>query len=170
VAARPLPFDPIAEARRHWEAHGWATAASGMATVTSVMRVQRILLARVDDHLRPLGLTFARYEVLMLLVFSRTGQLPLGKMGDRLQVHSSSVTNSVDRLEADGLVQRVANAADGRSTLAEITAKGRHVAGQATEVLNDQVFTSLELAADEQAEMAEVLGKIRVSAGDFLAF
>ncbi len=44
-----------------------------MAAVTSVMRAQAIVLARVEDVLRPLGLTFARYEVLMLLLFSGRG-------------------------------------------------------------------------------------------------
>ena len=72
-----------------------------MAAVTSVMRAHQIMLARVDDALRPLGLTFARYELLMLLQFSRTGSLPLSKIGSRLQVHPASVTNVVDRLERD---------------------------------------------------------------------
>ena len=43
-----LPFDPIAEATRQWETRGWADAAPGMAAVTSVMRVQQLLLARVE--------------------------------------------------------------------------------------------------------------------------
>jgi DNA-binding MarR family transcriptional regulator len=167
VSPEPLPFDPIVEARRHWDDHGWGAAAAGMATVTSVMRVQQILLARVDEHLRPFGLTFARYEVLMLLMFSRTGRLPLGKMGARLQVHSSSVTNAVDRLEGHGLVRRVANAADGRSTLAEITDQGRRTAEEATAVLNEHVFASLELADAEQVEVWAGLRRIRHGAGDF---
>ena len=55
---------------------------------------------------RPYGLTFARFEALALLSFSRRGALPLGKIGDRLQVHPTSVTNTVNRLERDGLVRR----------------------------------------------------------------
>jgi DNA-binding MarR family transcriptional regulator len=167
MAPEPLPFDPIAEAARHWDEQGWGRARSGMATVTSVMRVQQIMLARVDEQLRPFDLSFARYEVLMLLRFSRTGRLPLGKMGARLQVHSSSVTNAVDRLEAQGLVRRVANAADRRSTLAEITDRGRRVAEQATERLNQQVFAPLEVAESEQADLFASLRRIRLGAGDF---
>ena len=78
------------------------------------------------------GLTFARYEVLMLLSFSRQGALPLGKIGERLQVNAASVTNAVDRLEADGLVTRRSNPDDGRGRLARLTASwsaeclGRH--------------------------------------------
>ena len=75
---RTLPDDPIDRAADHWRAHGWGDAADGMAVLTSVMRVQQILLAAVESWLRPLGLTFARYEVLMLLLFSRRGALPVG--------------------------------------------------------------------------------------------
>src|ERR1700712_4662088 len=98
-----LPFDPIEEARRQWTAHGWRDAADGMAAVTSLMRAQQLMLARVDRLLRPLGLTFARYEVLMLLLFSSSGALPLNVVGNRLQVHPTSVTSAVDRLGAPGL-------------------------------------------------------------------
>ena len=98
-----------------------------MAVVTSIMRLQQIFLARADAVLRPLGLTFARYEVLMLLSFSRRDALPLGKIGERLQVNPASVTNAVDRLEADGLVTRRSNPDDGRVTLAALTPSGRRV-------------------------------------------
>src|ERR1700735_3099634 len=97
---RRLRFDPIAEAERQWGAHGWSDQASGMAVVTSIMRLQQIFLGRADAVLRPLGLTFARYEVLMLLSFARKGALPLGKIGERLQGNAASVHNAVDRLQA----------------------------------------------------------------------
>ena len=60
----------------------------------------------MDGALRPHNLTFARYEALVLLTFSRSGRLPMRVMGDRLQLHPTSVTNIVDRLQADGLVRR----------------------------------------------------------------
>jgi DNA-binding MarR family transcriptional regulator len=123
---RPLPFDAIAEARRQWEAHRWPVP-SAMAAATSIMRAQQIVLARVDSVLRPLDLTFARYEALVLLYFSRQGALPLGKMGDRLMLHPTSVTNIIDRLEDQGLVRRVPHPTDRRTTLAEITDDGRAV-------------------------------------------
>ena len=101
-----------------------------MAVVTSIMRVQQMLAAHVEHILRPLGLTFARYEVLMLLTFSRRGALPLGKIGERLQVHPASVTNAVDRLEDDGLVRRSPNPSDGRGVLAAISPGGATKSGR----------------------------------------
>eukprot|EP01032_Pedospumella_encystans_P009400 gene9401-biopygen7846 len=38
-----------------------------MAMVTSLVRVQQLVMERIEAVLRPLDLTFARYEILMLL-------------------------------------------------------------------------------------------------------
>jgi DNA-binding MarR family transcriptional regulator len=138
-----------------------------MAVVTSVMRVHQIFLARVDDALAPFGLTFARYEVLMLLTFTRHGQMPLGKIGQRLQVHPASVTNVIDRLEGDGLVQRRPHPTDLRTTLASITAKGRRVAAKATEVLNRDVFADVGPSPESLGELFDSMADLRRAAGDF---
>src|SRR5699024_3032004 len=98
-----------------------------MAAVTSVMRAQQLLLGELDGALKPFGLTFARFEALVLLTFSSSGSLPLGKIGERLMVHPTSVTNTIDRLEGQGLVLRRPNPSDGRGVLAEITDEGREI-------------------------------------------
>ena len=169
MPADPLPFDPILEARRQWEAHGWEWAADGMAAVTSVFRAQQIYLARIDAVLRPLGLTFARYEVLMLLRFSRRGALPLSKVGARLQVHPTSVTNAVGRLVEQGLIERRPHPTDGRTTLAEITEAGRRLAAEATDAVNEHVFRRPGLDPAGVGVLVEVLQQLRAGAGDFSA-
>jgi DNA-binding MarR family transcriptional regulator len=140
-----------------------------MGAVTSLMRVQQILLARLNALLEPFGLTFARYEALMILFYSRRGALPLGKMGVRLQVHRTAITNIVDRLERDGLVARVAHERDRRTTLAEITPEGRRVARRATKVLNRERFGTAPLGDAELSELSELLRDVRFDAGDFAA-
>jgi DNA-binding MarR family transcriptional regulator len=139
-----------------------------MAVVTSVMRVHQLLLAELDDVLRPFGLTFARYEVLMLLQFSRRAALPLGKIGVRLQVAPGAVTNAVDRLEDDGLVRRQPHPTDHRTTLASITIRGRHRVLKATEQLN-AVFADLALTTTEQRQLVSLLGRLRAGGGDSVA-
>ena len=139
-----------------------------MAAITSIMRAQQVLMARLNELLRPLGLTFPRYEALMLLSFTRTGALPLGKIGERLQVHRTSVTNIIDKLEADGLVERVPHADDRRATLATITAAGRDRAAQASEVLNAAGFGLDALSEDELDALTEILRSLRLDAGDFV--
>ena len=161
-----LPFDPIEEAKRQWTNHGWGAQAGAMAVVTSIMRVEQLLLARVDEALRPFGLTFARYEALALLSFAKPGGLPLGKVGQRLQVHPASVTNAIDRLEAQGLVRRRPHPTDGRTTLAQITRKGRTLAEKATVGLN-AVFAGLDLDPAEASQLFDLLQKLRRAEGDF---
>ncbi len=167
TSRKPLAFDPVAEARRHWVEAGWEDAAPGMALVTSVMRVQQVFLASVDEVLAPHGLTFARYELLMLLTFTRKGELPLGKISERLQVHAASVTNAVDRLEKQGYVRRDPHPYDGRAVLAVLTPAGRKVARQATADVNAKVFTALGVDADEADQIFTLLRGLRRSAGDF---
>jgi DNA-binding MarR family transcriptional regulator len=163
----PLRFDPIAEAVRNWRGAGWDDAAPGMALVTSVMRAHQIFLGRVDAALAPFDLTFSRFEVLMLLDFSRLGRLPLSRIGERLQVHPASVTNAIDRLERAGLVERVAHPTDGRTTLAAITRDGRKTAHRAAAALNSDVFTAVGLDDADSAAVVTVLSALRRNAGDF---
>ncbi|MBT0773092.1 MarR family transcriptional regulator [Kineosporia sp. J2-2] len=162
-----LPFDPIAEARRQWQEHGWPEAAAGMAAVTSIVRVQQILMARIEEALRPHDLTFSRYELLQLLAFSRSGALPLSRIGARLQVHPASITNAVDRCERNALVRRVRHPTDRRTTLAEITDQGRELVAKATESLNREVFTALGIGDDDVAGLVTVLNRFRQAHGDF---
>lgn len=163
----PLPFDPIAEARRQWNVHWGPTAVPAMAAVTSIMRAEQILIARLNELLRPWSLTFPRYEALMLLYYSRRGALPLGKMGGRLQVHPTSVTNIVDGLERLGFVQRIRHEHDRRTTLASITADGREAAEAATATLNEAEFGTAPLGRDELEAISGLLRPLRESADDF---
>jgi DNA-binding MarR family transcriptional regulator len=167
AVAKPLdlPFDPIARAAQIWESRfGDARA---MAAVTAIMRVQQILLAQLDGLLRPYGLTFARYEALVLLTFSRAGALPMRLIGQRLMVHPTSVTNTIDRLEQQGLVVRKPNPEDGRGTLAEITRAGRDVVTQATADLMAAEFGMSGYGEGQLEEISAILRGLRVAAGDF---
>ena len=167
--AKPLdlPFDPIERAAEIWgDRFGPADA---MAAVTSIMRAQQILLAGLDGLLRPYGLTFARYEALVLLSFSRDGALPLRVMGERLMVHPTSVTNTIDRLEAQGMVVRRPNPADGRGRLAEITTRGRDAVQVATRDLMAAEFGMSGYSEADREALFTLLRSLRLSAGDFSA-
>lgn len=166
----PLPFDPVARAGQLWEEH-WpgepAEVYASMRAVTSIMRAHQIIVAQLDAMLRPHGITFSRYEALVLLVHSREGALPLSKIGERLQVHATSVTNVIDRLEGAGLVRRQPNPRDGRGTLAVITDEGRAVADKATAAFNEARFAMAAVPGDELEQLFVILRRVRVAAGDF---
>lgn len=160
-------LDLVAEARRQWVAHGWEGPDRGMAAVISIIRAQQIVLGRLEDVVRPYGLSYARYELLTLLSFTRQGQLPLSKIGDRLQVHPASVTGAVDKLEQHELVLRVPHPEDRRAVLARITARGRRVAEASTAALNAGPFADVGLAAIPTERLIQLLAELRHAAGDF---
>ncbi len=159
-----LPFDPIERAGENW-VRTWGPAAA-MRAATSIFRAQQILLARFDEALRPYELTFARYEALVLLRFSRTGTLPLKVIGSRLMVHPTSVTNTIERLAAAGLVERLPNPADGRGVLASITDSGRAIVERATADLMRVDFGLANISAERLDELYETLRDVRYAAGD----
>lgn len=165
--SRPLPFDPIAEARRQWDSHWGGAATPSMAAVTSIMRAQQIVMVRLNDLLAGLDLTFPRYEALMLLFYSRSGELSLGKVSDRLQVHRASVTNVIDKLVESGYVERLAHQRDRRAILARITPSGREAAEQATQRLNQANFGMDPLDAGACDALHAALTPLRAGAGDY---
>jgi DNA-binding MarR family transcriptional regulator len=165
VERQRLPFDPIEEAAKQW-ATQWGEVPR-MRAVTSLMRVHQLIITELDELLRPLGLTFARYEVLVLLSFSRRGALPLGKIGERLQVHATSVTPLAQRLEAAELIRRSPHPEDGRAVLASITPKGRIVMEKATEAIINARFGLGALSDEECDQLTWLLTMPREAAGDF---
>lgn len=168
--AVPLDFDPIARAGQLWE-QNWPgekpEVYDAMRAVTSIMRAHQILLAELDALLRPFGITFSRYETLVLLSYSQHGALPLSKIGERLQVHATSVTNVIDRLAGAGLVRREPNPRDGRGVLAVITEDGRAVVKEATARMHAARFGMAALERAGLQELFGVLRELRLAAGDF---
>lgn len=156
-----LPFDPIERAGVLWEKH--VGDASSMRVATSIMRVQRLLLSEFERVLQPLDITFARYEVLRLLSFSRTGRLPLSIIGERLMVHPTSVTNAIDRLVAAGLVERRPDEEDRRRVFASLTSDGKRVLKRATTALMEIDFGLDVLDAGERTTVYDILRTVRAT-------
>jgi DNA-binding MarR family transcriptional regulator len=157
--------DPILEAYHLWEENGWEDCAAGCTAVTSLMRVHQVLTRRADQILAPIDLTFARYELLVRLYFGREA-LPLSQLGKVLQIHQTSITSLVDRLEKQGLIERVPHPTDRRSTLARITPAGRVLTGKAINLLNSELFRDLGLPGDEARLLIGLLMKMRRSWND----
>lgn len=160
-----LPFDPIARAAQLWEER--VGPSETMAAVTGIMRVQQIIQSAVDSALKPHGLTFARYEALVLLTFSKRGSLPMRVMGERLQLHPTSVTNIVDRLEKNGLVNRLPHPTDRRTTLVAITEEGHARREAATKAVTDIDFGLIGLDKAQLQQLGSLLTLVRKATGDF---
>jgi DNA-binding MarR family transcriptional regulator len=165
--SHPLAYDPVQASRERWIEHGWHDSAAGMAAVVSVMRAEQIFLNRAAAILRPLGMTFARYQVLGMLRWA--GPLTLGAVGHGLWITPGTVTSAVDRLEAAGLSRRASHPTDARATLVEITTKGRRLFDRAVERLNEDLFGTVERSEEELDLLVGLIGKIRVGEGDVVA-
>ena len=161
-----LAYDPVEASRERWVEEGWTASAAGMAAVVSVMRAEQIFVRRASAVLRPLDLTFARYQVLGMLRWA--GPLTLGAVGHRLWITPGTVTSSVDRLEAASLCRRASHPTDARATLVEITADGRRLFDRAVAGLNAEVFSAVGLADDELDLLVRLIGKLRAAEGDLV--
>jgi DNA-binding MarR family transcriptional regulator len=158
-------IDPIREAVDNWRVHGFGMLAHMEAT-TSIMRLQQILSAQIEQALKQFNVTFAQYEALVLLHFSRDGALPLGQMGQRLMVHPATVTSTIDLLEKKNLVKRERNQADRRVVLACLTHAGRKIAVDASRVLADARFGLEAMTESDAAALASVIRGYRDRIGD----
>ena len=162
---RSSEMDLVAEARRNWDANGLGEV-EAMVSATSLSRAHQIVQGRITQALSPLALTFSRYEALALLSFARNGSMAMARMGERLQVHPTSVTSTIDRLERDGLVARRPHPDDRRATLATLTSEGRSVLADATAALEAIRWGMGEMEQADLADLNHGLANVRASAGD----
>ena len=158
--------DPVQEAADQWAAHGWDGGEPFKAAL-SIVRVEKLIREVLTAVLRPLDLTPARHELLALLYFSRHGEMPMGRISQRLMVHPKSITTTVDGLERMGLVQRVPHPTDRRAIFARITDAGRERVVVSTEQLAASGFALDGLSEGEARTLFELLAKVRRERGDF---
>ena len=158
-------MDLVAEARRNWIDNGLGEV-DAMVSATSLARAHQIVLGRINAALTEFSLTFSRYEALALLSFTRTGSMAMARMGERLQVHPTSVTSTIDRLERDGLVVRSPHPDDRRATLATLTDTGRRTLADATTALESIRWGMQDIPSSDLEDLNAALTNVRASAGD----
>lgn len=163
----PAPFDVVEASRRVW-LERWSTeAASGMAVFTAVLRSYQLLIDDVNRVMKRHDLTFPRYQVLAWLATDPESSLTLSWISKTLRIPPATVTNLIDRLEADGLVRRVPHPSDARTTLAVITAQGSALVADATSHLNADVYERIGLSERRRGQLIGLLAELRANGGEF---
>ncbi|MFV0316733.1 MAG: MarR family winged helix-turn-helix transcriptional regulator [Microthrixaceae bacterium] len=164
---RASPYDVVDASQRVWLEHWDPQSASGNAVFTAILRSHQMLMASVNEVMKAHGLTFARYEVLAWLAAEPRSALTLSWISEVLRIPPATVTNLVDRLVTDGLILRVPHPTDARTTLAQLTPRGRKLFHAATDDLNAEVYRPLALSEARRGDLVEVLRELRANAGEF---
>lgn len=167
MSLEPAPFDVVEASRRVWLERWDPEAASGMAVFTAILRSEQLLHDQIKAVMRRFDLTFARYEVLTWLATDPESSVTLSWISRTLRIPPATVTNIIDRLEADELLRRVPHPTDARTTIAVITAKGRKLANDATADLNADVYQRIGLTAAKRDQLIALLAELRASGQEF---
>ena len=123
----------------------------------SVVRTSSTLMDRVEDLLKPYGISATQYNVLRILRGAGQGGLCRNELRDRMLTRMPDMTRLLDRMEDAGLVKRSREQDDRRMVLTQITARGRELLGelerpltllhreQLSQVTDDQLRTLIDL-------------------------
>jgi len=126
----------------------------------AVLHAASALESHVESKLETIGLSLPKLAALHQL--TQAGEsLPLGQLADRLKCVKSNVTQLIDRLEADGLVNRTADPNDRRSRIAVLTAAGRKAFTRGMEIQGQaehELFGAL--TPDETEKLHSLLAKL----------
>ena len=131
-------------------------------TMFALIHVGRAIETRLEKALGDIGLSFAKHRVLRELVDAGE-PLPLGDLAARQSCVRSNMTQLVDRLEAEGLVKRVADPGDRRVIRAALTPEGkrRAIAGtQEIERVRREFAAALPDA--DRAALDQLLARIEL--------
>ncbi len=167
MAFEVAPFDVVEASRRVWLDRWEPEAASGMAVYAAILRSYQLLNHEVGQVMKAHGLSFARYEVLTWLATDPDSALTLRWISKSLRIPPPTVTDIIDRLEAEKLVRRMPHPSDARTTLAVITPRGRNMATDATRDLNELVYGRIGLSERQRNQLVALLTELRANGNEF---
>lgn len=118
---------------------------------------------RTNARMSAAGLSLARFRVLQALASG--GRLRMNELSAALGVVPRTVTTIIDALENDGMVARLADPADRRATLLEITEAGHGQLGR-LRALHDAAAAELfqVLTPDEKQQLSGLLHRLQAAA------
>lgn len=138
-------------------------ATPGHEAALGIVLTGEMLSKEADRTLRPLGLTRAQFNVLMLLGHQATdGSLTQTQLGRMLLVHRSNVTGLVDRMEESGWIRRTGSAGDRRVNEIRLTAAGRRLLEKTEAAYNTRVDAVIgAIPDDDRARLVRTLQSVR---------
>ena len=128
----------------------------------SVVRTTSTLTDRVEDLLKPFGISGTQYNVLRILRGAGEGGLCRNELRDRMLTRMPDLTRLLDRMEEAGLVKRSREREDRRMVLTQITARGRELLAELDRPMADLHRDQLGRLTDEQLRsLIDILTAVR---------
>lgn len=120
-----MPTEPTANGETQTDTR-WLTATEQDAW-RAYIRLAKMLMRQLDRDLHPFGLSTNDYEILVELSEAHGNRLRMTELADLTAQSRSRLSHQITRMEAKGLVRRVACDGDKRGTYAMITPRGMTV-------------------------------------------
>jgi len=157
--------DAMEVPRRFWDEETLGDPSRFM-TLVSTMRLTRRVTGAVDGVIETHGLSRNGYLLLMHLELSESGTRILSSLARDLIVHPTTITLTIDRLEAEGLVKKLPHQTDRRATQASLTRSGRNLARRITDDLAEIGFGLGALSDAQVARLDSAVNMARLAIGD----
>ena len=126
----------------------------------SVVRTASALTDRVEDLLKPYGISSTQYNVLRILRGAGDEGLCRNELRDRMLTRMPDMTRLLDRMEDAGLVTRARERDDRRMVLTRITPRGLELLGELDLPMTELHRGQLASLTDEQ--LRSLIGLLRV--------
>jgi DNA-binding MarR family transcriptional regulator len=119
------------------------------------------LQSRLESALESVGLSIPKYLTLQRLLGAGE-PVSLSALAEQQRCGRSNITQLIDRLEVDGLVERVSDPADRRGVRASVTTQGNERFKAGTEAINEvQTQLASRVAPEDRESFLRVLEAIR---------
>lgn len=167
VAEQPDSLtDPVDWAAHYWEQQGLEGDETRFLAMSSLLRLERLVVDAVETELKKHELNLTDYLMLMTLQLSETGTRLISSLARNLMVHATTATLAVDRLENREMLFRSPHPTDRRATCVTITPKGRDIIAGATKALSDIDFGFRGSNPANVTKLMNALTAVRKAAGD----
>jgi MarR family transcriptional regulator, organic hydroperoxide resistance regulator len=117
----------------------------------------RAMTAAYRPILGELNLTYPQY--LVMLVLWEEGLITVGRLGERLQLDSGTLSPLLKRLEANGFVRRERSPADERTVLVSLTPAGRRLERRA-QCIPERLLASTGLTEQDGADLRDAVRQL----------
>ncbi|MCV7062840.1 MarR family winged helix-turn-helix transcriptional regulator [Mycolicibacterium vaccae] len=110
----------------------------------------RAMTAAYRPLLAELGITYPQY--LVLLVLGEEGSISVGRLGERLQLDSGTLSPLLKRMEAGGIVRRRRSDTDERQVEVALTTDGKRLRRKA-QCIPEQLFPLTGLTPEQAIDL-----------------